>query len=371
MKLHERVLPLILGIFCCGFLSGCATYSVVGSFSDYKEVFKGTVHANLLAGVGAIQAIGQVTGMSCGGKSWVTYVPPSGSCEGQQGKALLTCTDGRVVEADWIATSCTSGWGHGVDQNGNRFVFAFGMDEKTASQFVKQQLGVAASKPELPPVYQPKETRREKGYSTGTGFFVTVDGFLITNFHVVDGASELAVITSDGRNLPAKLIQGDPANDVALLKVDAVTQPLAISDNSNLSKGEDVFTLGYPLVAIEGQDQKATFGRVNSLSGIANDIRFVQIDVPIQPGNSGSPLMSREGHVVGICSATLDALVTLRASGSLPQNVNYAVKSDYIIPLLRSVAGANVKPTADSGEDKPLKELIKIAEPSVVLVIAK
>jgi len=92
--------------------------------------------------------------------------------------------------------------------------------------------------------------------------------------------------------------------------------------------------LGYPLITIQGQEQKATFGKVNALSGIQDDIRFLQIDVPIQPSNSGGPLIDRKVRVIGVTNATLDVLNTLKESGSLPQNVNYAVKSDYIILLI-------------------------------------
>lgn len=158
---------------------------------------------------------------------------------------------------------------------------------------------------------------------------------------------------------------------MALLKVETTTQPLAVANNSNLVRGEDVFTLGYPLVVIQGQEQKASFGRVNSLSGIADDIRFVQIDVPMQHGNSGGPLFNSKAEVVGVVTATLDALVTLRLSGGLPQNVNYAVKSDYLAPLLRSALGDKWESKAVSSEKREMKDLIKNTEKSVALVIAR
>jgi S1-C subfamily serine protease len=363
----------LLPLFCtiCVLSSGCVHYSAVGRFTDYNEVLKGAVNHNLLAGTGQIQIAGEVSGMQCQGNSWVTYIPPSGSCVGQQGKALLTCTDGRVVDCDWIATGCTSGWGVGRDQQGNSLAFAFGMNEQQAQTIVSRELRTASARPELPPVYKPKETRKEYGYSTGTGFFVSTNGYLVTNFHVVDEANEYSIVTFDGQVLAAKLIRGDPANDVAVLKVEASTQPLSVVSNNNLARGEDVFTLGYPLVVIQGQDQKATFGRVNSLSGIADDIRFVQIDVPIQPGNSGGPLINSNGEVVGVVTATLDALVTLRLSGRLPQNVNYAVKSDYLAPLLRSVLVDKWESKPASVEKKEVRDLIKNAERSVALVIAR
>ena len=112
---------------------------------------------------------------------------------------------------------------------------------------------------------------------------------MVTNFHVVDGAASVFVVRpEESKELEATIVAMDPANDVAILKVDAQTVPIPLAPSFTGVKGEEVLTLGFPLVAIEGQEQKATFGRINALSGIENDIRFVQIDVLVQPGNSGA-----------------------------------------------------------------------------------
>ncbi len=177
------------------------------------------------------------------------------------------------------------------------------------------------------------------------------------------------MVMPDKSRAGARLVKSDPAHDVALLKIDAQTQPVAIGQ-ARVEKGEEVFTLGYPLVAIQGQEAKATFGRVNALSGVKDDVRFLQVDVPIQPGNSGGPLINGEGLVIGVMTATLDQLQALRQSGALPQNVNYAVKIDYVIPLLRSQFGEDWK-MPDVPSSRRIPELVREAERSVVLVIAK
>jgi len=218
-------------------------------------------------------------------------------------------------------------------------------------------------------VYKPKETRKEKGFASGTGFFVTDNGYMVTNYHILEDSKEIFTVTTDGSLLKAKFIKGDPANDIALIKINAVTRPLRISEMKGISKGEEVFTLGYPLIAIQGQEQKATFGRVNSLTGYKGDIRFLQIDIPLQPGNSGGPLLNKKGQVVGVVTATLDAVGALKLSGHLPQNVNYAVKSDYIIPLIRDLIPDELK--EDKLSKKELTQTIKFLEPSVALVISK
>ncbi len=113
-------------------------------------------------------------------------------------------------------------------------------------------------------------------------------------------------------------LQRDPTrdNDVALLRVEGfITSSLPVRPTTELRKGDDVIALGYPLVSIQGQEQKATFGRVNALSGATGDDRFLQIDAPIQPGNSGGPLLDAHGNVIGIVTATLNQLETFRAAG--------------------------------------------------------
>jgi S1-C subfamily serine protease len=354
-------------------LSACAVkYPVVGSFNNYNEVFKGTVDTNLLTGGGYITVEGQVTKIRCSGRATVSYIPPISyivpTCNGQRGRAFLTCDDGRKIDADWEATSCTTGFGSGADQKGNVFRFAFGMSENEAKSYIQSEMKASENLPDLPPVYRPKETRKEKGFSTGTGFFISDNGYLLTNYHVVQDSNQITVFTQDGVQVDARLIVVDPANDLAVLKVECLSKHLELAERCKVEKGDEVFTLGYPLILIQGQEQKASFGRINSLSGIKGDIRFLQIDTPIQPGNSGGPLIDSKGRVVGVVTATLDEFVTLVQSGALPQNVNYAVKSDYITPIARDYCG---KKSTKQAHSKTVSELIKEAESSVVLVVAK
>jgi S1-C subfamily serine protease len=239
------------------------------------------------------------------------------------------------------------------------------MSEDEAQTATKEKAALAASKPELP-VYRPKETRKEKGFSTGTGFFVTSGGHIVTNYHVIEEAKVVYAVYK-GIRFEAKQLRTDRSSDVALLKIDVTSRPLPVSSASRAQKGEDVFTLGFPLISIQGQELKASFGRVNALTGIKDDFRFLQIDVPIQPGNSGGPLINARGKVIGIVTATLDALVALRSSGSLPQNVNYAVKADYIAPLVADIISLD----NDSGTERRMNELVVSAEESVVLIISE
>ena len=124
--------------------------------------------------------------------------------------------------------------------------------------------------------------------------------------------------------------------------------------------------LGYPLVQIQGQALKASFGHVNALSGVKDDPRFLQIDVPVQPGNSGGPLVNEKGDLVGVVTATLDQIVTLKETGVLPQNVNYAVKLQNMRNILTGLP-------VTRGGNKPLnfKRLVEEYGGSVFLVVAR
>lgn len=370
-----RKVAIVSALFCL-VGSGCvATYPVVGSFDNHNEVFVGTVISDLLAGQSEIVVNGKVSGLSCKGRSNTTYIPPISyvipTCTGQRGDVVMRCADGRAVKGEWTATSCTTGYGRGSDQNGNIFSFTFGLSEQEALAFVESERKIAAQKPDLP-AYRPKEVRKEKGFSTGTGFFVTDNGVIITNFHVIEDSKRVVVVRpGDKTEHVAEILQVDPTNDVAILRIQATSLSIPIASSSDVVRGQEILTLGYPLVAIQGQEQKATFGRINALTGLKDDIRLMQIDAPIQPGNSGSPLINKRGQVVGVVTATLSSIVTLRSTGALPQNVNFAVKSDYILPTLR--AALNNRYAAPSGivSEQSMERVVAMREASVVLVIAR
>ena len=364
-----------------GLVSGCAKYYyAVGSFADKSETFTGTIDQDEVFNTLTIGVEGQASKTRCVGKSDVENVGSSLTCiVGQHGIVDLACNDGRIVRGRWRAASCSTGFGNGRDQYGNAFTFAFSSaGQAEANEMINRQLA-DASKSAKPKNTQQAEVPRGNTFQTpevktegqGTGFFVTNNGYIITNYHVVESAKEIVIIPTDGIYRQARIVRTDPANDLAVLKVEMASTGLWIRDSGSLSVGEEVFTTGYPLPTLQGRDQKTTFGRINSLSGLQGDIRFVQIDVPVQPGNSGGPLVDSKGRVVGIVTGRLNDLVVLKESGSLPQNVNYAVKSDYMIPLLRPYTQGSWRQTADSARTHDLPSLVKTVQPSVVLVIVK
>jgi S1-C subfamily serine protease len=186
--------------------------------------------------------------------------------------------------------------------------------------------------------------------ASGSGFFITEDGYLVTNNHVVKNARRVKVKT--GTNIfSAEIIRVDATNDLALLKVNGHFMPLRISKN-DVQLGDQVFTIGFPDIDLQGTQPKYTDGKISSLSGIRDDPNEYQISVPVQPGNSGGPLVDMAGNVRGVVVARLNDFAALRSMGGLPQNVNYAVKgkllrdflaqSDYLkLPSADSVTTGN------------------------------
>jgi hypothetical protein len=194
-------------------------------------------------------------------------------------------------------------------------------------------------------------TSSDNPTATGTGFFITEDGYLISNYHVVKDATKVRLVTSAG-TIDAKVVQVDAANDLALLKADGKFSPLPISASRMAHLGGTVATIGFPDPTLQGFAPKLAKGEIASLSGAADDPRYFQISVPVQPGNSGGALVDERGNVIGIVSAKLNASVALAASGALPENVNYAVKSSFLLGFLESVPDVSAKLKAPNTADK-------------------
>jgi TPR repeat protein len=204
---------------------------------------------------------------------------------------------------------------------------------------------------------------------TGSGFFVTEDGYFLTAFHVVEDASRITVRTRAG-TFAATLVKADKANDVALLKVNGKFPALPVTSSRGVKLGESVFTIGFPNIELQGFAPKLTKGEISSLTGMQDDPREFQISVAVQPGNSGGPLVNQNGNVVGIVEARLADMATLQTTGSLPQNVNYAMKSSVLNLLLESLPEVSAKLTEPNpSKDRKFEDVEKEAESAVALVL--
>jgi TPR repeat protein len=204
--------------------------------------------------------------------------------------------------------------------------------------------------------------------ATGTGFFITDDGYLISNYHVVKDAAKVRLLTSAGL-IEAKVVQVDAANDLALLKAVGRFAPLPIAASRTVALGGTVATVGFPDIGLQGFAPKLAKGEIASLSGAGDDPRYFQISVPVQPGNSGGALVDERGNVIGIVSAKLDAGAALAASGALPENVNYAVKSSLLLSFLESVPAVSAKLKTPLTADRKFEDVVKSAQGAAVLVL--
>jgi len=134
--------------------------------------------------------------------------------------------------------------------------------------------------------------------------------------------------------------------------------------------GESMFTIGFPNPGLQGVEPKLTDGNISSLAGAQDDIRHFQISVAVQPGNSGGGLLNSVGNVVGIVTARLSDKAALDSSGALPQNVNYALKSAYVLSLLESVpelAGKLKEPW--SVKERKFEDVVKEAQEAAALIV--
>ena len=209
------------------------------------------------------------------------------------------------------------------------------------------------------------QTRPE---ASGTGFFITEDGYLVTNEHVAGNGAQVRLVTSAGL-ISARVVKVDAANDLALLKAEGRFAALPVAASRAVKLGGTVATVGFPNIGLQGFAPKLTKGEISSLTGLVDDARYFQISVPVQPGNSGGALVDECGNVVGVVSAKLNARAALAASGSLPENVNYAVKSSYLLSFLESVPDVSAKLKGPETKDRKFEDVVKSAEQAAVLVL--
>lgn len=204
---------------------------------------------------------------------------------------------------------------------------------------------------------------------TGTGFFITDDGYLISNYHVVKDAAKVRLLTGAGL-IDATVVKVDAANDLALLKAAGQFAPLPIAASRTVKLGGTVATVGFPATGMQGFSPKLAKGEIASLAGASDDPRYFQISVPVQHGNSGGALVDVRGNVVGIVAARLGVEIGKAVtSDELPENVNYAVKSSLLLSFLESVPDVASKIKEPNTKDEPFEDVVKSAQDAAVLVL--
>lgn len=205
--------------------------------------------------------------------------------------------------------------------------------------------------------------------SSGSGAIISAAGYVLTAAHVVADAENITVVTVQGTR-HATVVSLDKANDLAVLKIEGGTYAiLPVGPSRHIRLGQNVSTIGFPNVSIQGFSPKVTRGEVSSLNGVGDDPRSWQISVPVQPGNSGGPLLDENGNLIGVVVAKL-GLKAAQITGDVPQNVNYAVKSAYALALLEPYLDGKSPEVNISGPKPGFEDMVAKAQKSIVLVLA-
>ncbi len=205
--------------------------------------------------------------------------------------------------------------------------------------------------------------------SLGSGFFVSPDGHVLTNFHVVRGCTTTDVFDADSARQTGRVLAVDERNDLALLETHARPKAVAEFSGNSAKVGESIWAFGFPLAGLLATSGNFSGGIVAAMAGLDNDSRMLQISAPVQPGSSGGPLLDQSGIVVGVVVAKLNALGVAKVTHDLPQNVNFAIK----IAIAKDFLEANNITPSVSSNGKPLDqtEIAERAKSISVRIICK
>ena len=230
-----------------------------------------------------------------------------------------------------------------------------------------------------------KEQTPQSG--TGSGFFVSKMGHVITNAHVVKDCNKLTVGDNANKQVLAEVVNTDGSNDLALLKLSSLDMasaesksliqklsiavvPLAskgLLRSEDVRLGEKVLVAGYPFGDFFSNSIKVTTGVVSSTRGAGDDSGQFQLDAAVQPGNSGGPIYDSGGNIVGVVISQLDKLKVAKAIGSLPENVNFGIKASTVRQFLISSGLPSKK--AEQTDEKSTEQLAKIAQNQALMVM--
>ena len=198
--------------------------------------------------------------------------------------------------------------------------------------------------------------------ASGTGFFITKAGHIVTNNHVIDQCNLVnAYYKGDAKLL--KVLAVDRKNDLAILKAELRpddTFPVAKDDGILL---EEIYVAGYPFGKSISGSVKVTKGVISSLSGLGNNYSNIQIDASLQPGNSGGPIINKKGNVVGVAVAKLDYKKVIEAFNTIPENTNFGVKSSTLNQFLNA---NKVSADAPRGSEMSIKDIAEKIEKATV-----
>ncbi len=197
---------------------------------------------------------------------------------------------------------------------------------------------------------------------TGTGWYVADGGYLVTNAHVVEGCKRMTLKSGAELNI----VDVADGEDLALLRSNSSARPLNIRDTRSVRLAEDVLVAGFPLGGILSSGINVTVGTVSAQAGMGDDERRFQFTAPVQPGNSGGPVLDMSGNVIGVVVSKLNAMSVQDQIGDIPQNVNFGIALSSLLTFLDQ---NDVAYRRESSADKLDKvDLAELARASTVLL---
>jgi hypothetical protein len=268
------------------------------------------------------------------------------------GQGKMTLSNGEKYEGQWKLGSI-HGKGTYFYSNGDKYIgdneygeahgqgtYIFANGEKRSGNWINGEFdktkiadvggdsnpNIQPKKKELEDVNQNSDDKKLLPAASGTGFAVSENGYVLTNDHVINGCQALKIHTKD-KIVSAKIISRDSLNDLALIKANFKPKTVFVLRNEAPNLLDEIFVAGYPFGYQVSNSIKITSGIVSSLSGIGNNFSNMQIDAAIQPGNSGGPVIDKQGNVIGIAVAKLDFESVYKDYGVVPENTNFAIKA--------------------------------------------
>jgi S1-C subfamily serine protease len=324
-----------------GCLAGCSV-PVVANIGNGKDTFTGTATKGILPGQSKL-TMSDKAGLSCEGtfsrldatvrSYWVgtTLIKPVGYVP-HYGVAALRCSDGSSASLKYREINERQGFGSGKTSTGEPISFVYGLNEDAARMYLLLPVddpADSATDGHGSPTAGGASSKSIQVLSSGTGFFISAQGHILTNAHVVRGCEYMQAQIHDGGQYRGEILFKDAHTDLAVVKT--TYAPTAIATFPATPKyrvGDDVIAFGFPygVNQVLSSSGVLTTGTISALSGSNDDSARMQINAEIQPGNSGGPLADRYGDVIGINTARLGDAYAYTMSGQLPQNVNFSVK---------------------------------------------
>ena len=310
------------------FDSGWAAYEK-GDYSSAKDIWTQLAlqgHENAQINLGFMYDYGKGVPQNFQDAArWYRAAALQNNAIGQYNLALLISEGKTVPEAGrsaqyWLRQAAAHGYEQAQEQLDNGYV--------SDASVVKESVTAQDSK---------KTYRETKAYadespvSVGTAWPIAA-GYAVTNHHVVNGKLAVTLVSRDGTEITANVIASDQIHDIAFLKVNQpgdLPPALPIS-RGGASLGASVFTIGFPRIDIMGKSPKLSHGIISGVNGLRDDPTSYQISVPIQPGNSGGPLLNMRGEVVGMITAMLGSVVDNDGAATPIPNINYALRKSIL-----------------------------------------